>query len=61
MKTKTPEKVDKLEEAKKLIAELEQKELEAVTAEFEAYIKSLSDKGFFVTITNNVQIQKKRD
>ncbi len=50
-----------LEEAKKIIAETEQKEIETVTAEFEAYIKSLNDKGFFVTITNNVQIQKKRD
>mgnify|MGYP003405456698 FL=1 len=39
MKTKTPEKVDKLEEAKKLIAELEQKEIDVVVNKIEAVLK----------------------
>ena len=39
MKTKTPGKVDKLEEAKKLIAELEQKEIDIVVNKIESVLK----------------------
>lgn len=49
----------KLEEAKKLIAEQEQKEVDQVVMEFNSYVQSLRERGFNVSISQpTLQITK---